>query len=365
MNLNSNIKRIFLVSDTHFGGRANSMELFEIMKDFHEKILIPTIRKNYKEGDILLHLGDMYDNRQSINLLINSYVIELYTEISKILPVHIIVGNHDLYRKKSNDITSLDGLKNIDNVFIHKTPVQYEWSGEKCLLMPWRKNQEQEVETLVEFADSDYIFCHSEVRGLKLNAKVTNKEGCTTTEYRGFKRVYSGHIHYSQEKGNVKMIGNPYQMTRSDMNNKKGMYLFDLETGIETFIENKISPKFIKIHLLNYLDKTIEELKSDIINLYIPAKISSSYNLGALMREIDGLSRFIEPNIYDESSYIDTDLMDLDSEEIERIYKQFDIMTLCSKYIKSTGFEEDLKGKLLNKVKKLYDSCAYQYNMEI
>jgi len=363
------VKRIFMVTDTHWGARANSMEWFEIMKEFHEKVLIPTIKKNYREGDILLHLGDMYDNRQSINLLINSYVIDLYTEIGKILPVHIIVGNHDLYRKKSNEITSLDGLKNIPNVNIHKNPIQYDWAGEKCLLMPWRRNQEEEIDTLVEYADSDYVFCHSEVRGLKLNAKVTNREGITTTEYRGFKRVYSGHIHYSQEKGNVKMIGNPYQMTRSDMDNIKGMYILDIETGKEAFIENKVSPKFIKVHLLNYLDKTLEELKADITNnfvdLYIPAKISTSYNLGALMREIDGLARFVEPNIYDESCYIDTDLMELDAEEIERIYKQFDIMNLCSKYIKSTGFEEELKSKLLNEVKKLHDTCAYQYNMEI
>jgi hypothetical protein len=99
--------------------------------------------------------------------------------------------------------------------------------------------------------------------------------------------------------------------------------------------------------------------------MYIPAKISVSYNLSALMREIDGLARFIEPNIYDETCYIDTDNISLDSEEIERIYKQFDIMNLCSKYITNTGFEEDLKKKLLTEVKKLHDQCAYQYNMEV
>jgi DNA repair exonuclease SbcCD nuclease subunit len=363
------VKRAFLISDTHWGARANSMEWFNIMKDFHEKILIPTIKKNYKKGDVLIHLGDMYDNRQNINLLINSYVIDLYTEIGKILPVHILVGNHDLYRKKSNEITSLDGLKNIKNVTVYKNPEQFDWSGRKCLIMPWRRSLEHEVETLTEYADSDYVFCHSEVRGLQLNSKITNKEGCSTTEYRGFKAVYSGHIHYSQQKYNVKMIGNPYQMTRSDINNPKGIYMLDLQTDTESFFENTFSPKFIKVHLLNYLDRTLEDFKKDIANnfvdLYIPAKISVKYNLSALMREIDGLARFIEPNIYDENSYIDTDSISLDSEEIERIYKQFDIMNLCSKYIKSTGFEEDLKNKLLGEVKRLHDECAYQYNMEV
>ncbi len=363
------VKRAFLISDTHWGARANSMEWFDIMRDFHENILIKTIKKNYKKGDVLVHLGDMFDNRQSINLLINSYVIDFYTELAKILPVHVIVGNHDLYRKRSNDITSLDGLKNIKNVTVHKEPIQYNWSGQKCLLMPWRRSTEHEIETLSEYIDSDYVFCHSEVRGLQLNPKVTNKEGCSTTEYRGFKKVFSGHIHYSQEKYNVKMIGNPYQMTRSDIDNPKGIYLLDLEKETETFFENTSSPKFIKLHLLNYLDKTMGELKADIknnfVDMYIPAKISVSYNLSALMRDIDGLARFIEPNIYDETCYIDTDEISLDSEEIERIYKQFDIMNLCSKYIKSTGFEEDLKAKLLAEVKILHDQCAYQYNMEI
>ena len=365
----SNVKRIFLISDTHFGARANSMEWFNIMQEFHEDVLIPTLKKNYKEGDILLHLGDMFDNRQSINILINSYVIDLYCKISTILPVHIIVGNHDLYRKNSNKISSLDGLKNIKNVTVHKKPCQYNWSGQKCLLMPWRKNTEDEISTLLKFANSDYVFCHSDVSGVRLNSKVINRDGCMISEYSRFKKVYSGHIHYSQEKNNIKMIGNPYQMTRSDTGNPKGFYLFDLLSGTEIFFENKLSPKFIKINLLNYLDKTLGELKADISNnfvdLYIPVKISTSYNLSALMRKIDGFARFIEPNIYDESTFVDIDDISLDNDEIERIYKQFDIMNLCSKYIKNTGFEDEFKEKLLREIKKLHDECAYHYNMEV
>jgi len=362
------VKRIWLISDTHFGARANSMEWFNIMKEFHEDVLFKTIKENYKEGDILLHLGDMFDNRQSINLLVNSFVIDFYKRLAKVLPCHLITGNHDLYRKKTNDITSLDSLKHIENVTVYKEPKEVNWNNHKCLIMPWQQDAKSEVTTISKYHNSEYLFCHSEVKGLYLNAKVKTHDGADTSNYSRFLKVYSGHIHYSQENRNIKMIGNPYQMTRSDINNKKGIYILDLETGKDTFFENTISPKFVKIKLVEYLNKTLGDLKESIrnnfVDLYIPARISSSYNLGNVMRNIDKISRYIEPIVYDENSIIDINNGNLDDEEIKKIYKQFDILTLCYKYIENTPYNDELKIKLKQQIKVLHDDCAYHYNME-
>jgi len=62
------VKRIWILGDMHLGVRSNSMEWLNIQKDFYENEFIPTLKKNVKPGDILVQVGDAFDNRQSINL---------------------------------------------------------------------------------------------------------------------------------------------------------------------------------------------------------------------------------------------------------------------------------------------------------
>ena len=65
---NKNARRVFFLGDTHFGVRNSSNEWIDIMRDYFYDWFIPTVKKNYQPGDILIHLGDVYDSRQSINI---------------------------------------------------------------------------------------------------------------------------------------------------------------------------------------------------------------------------------------------------------------------------------------------------------
>ena len=91
--MNNNIKRIWIMGDVHFGLRSANMGWFDITKSYFEDYFIPLLKKEYREGDILIQLGDIYDNRQIVNQKINSYAIDLFEKIGKILPVHIIGGS--------------------------------------------------------------------------------------------------------------------------------------------------------------------------------------------------------------------------------------------------------------------------------
>jgi hypothetical protein len=68
-------KRIWIMGDVHFGVRAASMEWFEITKSYFENYFIPLLEKEYNEGDILIQVGDIFENRQIVNLKINSYIV--------------------------------------------------------------------------------------------------------------------------------------------------------------------------------------------------------------------------------------------------------------------------------------------------
>ena len=64
----SQVKRAFIITDTHLGVRNNSNEWIDIHREFFFEWFIPLCRKNYRKGDCLVHLGDVFDSRQSLNL---------------------------------------------------------------------------------------------------------------------------------------------------------------------------------------------------------------------------------------------------------------------------------------------------------
>lgn len=360
------VKRIWVLGDVHFGVRSNSIEWLDIQEEFFEKVMIPTLLENVKPGDVLIQVGDVFDNRQSVNLKVLHYAISLFERLGKILPVHIICGNHDIWAKKSNEVTSIDALKWIPNVGIYKKPKQYKWHDKTVLLMPWRRDAAHEVETLAKYSNSDIVFCHSEVSGVHLNAKVQNHHGTDTENYKGFEAVYSGHIHYRQRKGKLRLVGTPYELTRSDSGNAKGFDLVDLETMEETFFQNDVSPKFLKFNLKSLYMVQLGEFKRQIennfVDLYVPSSIATSSALSKLINKVQKESRKIEPSIYEDDSLVDKDLYDMD--QIEDMYKNYNILHLCNMYIDGMGTDEEMKQKLKSRLKQIHDNVAYSYDLE-
>ena len=359
-------KRVWVLGDLHFGVRANSVEWLEIQKDFFERLFIPTLVKHVKPGDVLVQVGDTFDNRQSINIKVLNYAVDLFERLGQILPCYVICGNHDIWAKKSNDISSIDSLKWIPNVQVYKEPKLLKWSGRNALLMPWRRDAEHEAETLAEYPQSEIVFCHSEVRGIYLNSKVKNEHGTETNIYDKYTRVYSGHIHFRQEKNKLLMVGVPYQLTRSDRDNPKGFDLVDLENMEETFFENHISPKFLRYNIKALYDMPLgkfkEQIENNFVDLFVPSQIATTNALSQLINEIQHISRKLEPNIYEEDSYIDKDFYDIN--EIEEMYKNYNILNLCNMYVDGMKQDDELSLKLKSKLKQLYTQCAYNYDTD-
>tara|TARA_R110002096_G_scaffold184699_3_gene363295 strand:+ start:521 stop:1636 length:1116 start_codon:yes stop_codon:yes gene_type:complete len=361
--LNSEVKRIWILGDMHLGVRSNSMEWLDIQKDFYENQFIPHLKANVRKGDILVQVGDAFDNRQSINLKVLHYAIDLFERLGEILPTHVIAGNHDIWAKKSNEVTSIDTLKWIPNVSIYKDPRMFKWGGKNVLLMPWRTGPEHEAETLAEFPNTNIVFCHSEVMGVALNSKVKNIHGTDISAYRNFEVVYSGHIHYRQTKGVLKLVGTPYELTRSDIDNIKGFDMVDLSTMEETFVENKVSPKFVKLFLSKIYDMTLGEfkdiIKDNFVDLYVPSHIATTTALSKLINKVQGIGRRIEPTIYEQESMVDVDMSDINDEDL---YKDYDVTNLIKVYLDSSNYDEETKNRIESKLTKLHSICAYNFN---
>lgn len=351
MNL-SNIKRIWMITDTHLGVHNSSLEWMEIIKEYFNEFFIPLLKKEKKEGDILIHLGDVFDSRHSLNLLVMNEGISIFEQISKIMPIIIILGNHDIYKKNSNDINSVKILKWIPNIKVCEEPEIILASGKRLLMMPWRANHQEEI-TCIKQNPADFLFCHTDVQGLKFNKSIEVQGGISLEDVKHFRKVFSGHIHYSQKKGNFIMLGCPYSLTRSDINNEKGIWRFDIETEKEEFFFNSYSPKFIRIMLEKVLEmeeiEAKELFKNNFVDILVDQKWILNFPFTTFYDNISGYRKLeFVPMINDND---DEDYFNEETTQIGKI----DIIELAQKIINNTSHSEVIKNKLFNTIKILYE----------
>jgi len=347
------IKRIIFITDTHLGVRNNSNDWIEIHENYFKNWFIPLCKKIYRPGDCLVHLGDVYDSRQSLNLRVLNLGIEIFEELSTIFKdgIFIICGNHDIYGKNTNDINSLKSLKWIPGIKIFEEPETIKFGKRKVFLMPWRKDHEAEREILSKVDEHDYMFCHTDLKGLLFNKFVRIEEGLNYDDMSKFNRVYSGHIHYSQNFGKMRMLGSPYQLTRSDTDNPKGITVLDLETEFEEYYENNYSPKFVRLTFEKVLNSTPEELskifKNNFIDILVDPEIAVKAPLGLLTEYLDPpLKISFTPITTPDQTIVDEGFHDLEG-------KNFSILELTQLYLEKSNYEDEKKTKIYKAIEKL------------
>jgi DNA repair exonuclease SbcCD nuclease subunit len=352
--LNSGAKRAWIISDTHLGVRNSSNEWIEIMRDYFNDWFIPLVKKNWKPGDVLLHLGDVYDSRQSINIKVLNLGVGIFESLSEIFPdgIYVIAGNHDLWGKNSNEINSLKSLKWIPNVTIFEEPETLVLGPKKFLMMPWRKDHATEEEFLDSSSPHDYLCCHADIRGLKFNRYVTVDEGADSKKFSKFGTVYSGHIHYSQTVNNIKMVGSPYELTRSDMGNPKGVILLDILTGEEQKFTNDFSPKFKKLLFDQILEMTMEQLeiefKNNFIDVMIDPKMALRAPLNVISDNITSQKKLsFHPYDPDQASTLSSHIYETDG-------RQFSVMDFIREYVNGMTHDDSTKEKLIQSLEKLH-----------
>lgn len=236
--------KVYMLTDTHFGIYLNNLDKWQNMMEstFYE-FVIPYLKANVKKGDVLIHLGDLFDNRSSIPIITLNKVERILKEIAKILPVHIMVGNHDLFNKGTNEVNSVRLYGYIDNITVHENTTTIELGGQQIVLMPWI---EKRIDMVNEIRSNkgDYLMCHSDLNGCKMHLNSVahrNADKIDVDDFKSYKRAFSGHIHIRQEQSNFTFIGSLYQMDRNDYGDQKGITILDLSNDEISFIPDRKS----------------------------------------------------------------------------------------------------------------------------
>ena len=346
VNINE-VKRAWMISDIHFGVRSSSLEWLGIHEDYFYNFFIPMLKDKKKDGDCLFVLGDVFESRQSLNILILNKALEIFRKLSEIMPIVIIVGNHDIYRKQTNEIHSTIIFNNIKNIEVLTEPAVYQTKFKSVFMMPWVEDKTKEVE-IIRNNPADYMFCHTDFLNMKYNRKVAIEEGLNPDIVEHYKKVYSGHIHYSQHTKNIRMIGCPLQLTRGDIYNQKYVYLLDFENDKEVRFVNDYSPRFLKFKIDDILDATLDEMqehiKNNFVDIIVDSKWSSKFPFAQFSDALDGHKKI---NYVLTSLTKDYEDEDYDGEEIE-------LEDLIAIHINELPYTDKTKEKLLDVSLKLY-----------
>jgi DNA repair exonuclease SbcCD nuclease subunit len=274
------MSKIFLISDTHIGlGFPNKVEKwFKVHQEYFSEFFIPLLRERVRPGDIVVHLGDLFDNRNVIPINILNYGMDVVEQISKIAPLHILVGNHDLWSKSASEINTVRPFRWIPNVYVYDQTSRLEFNGIKICMMPYIEKRIEQINLINQFSDCDYLFCHSDLNGCKMHLTSVahkNSDKIDIEDFRNFKSVKSGHIHLVQSNKHFSFVGSPFQMDRNDYGDQKGIFILDTNDGSEEWVPNLISPKFVKVKLVNESDiEVLNSLKGS--KDYIDISISNS-----------------------------------------------------------------------------------------
>ena len=267
---------IFL-GDVHLGVRNDSEYFYDVQVKFFQYVLFPYM----KENDIhdIYQFGDLFDRRKHINFAtLYKCKRDIFDYMAdNNIQFHMVVGNHDIYYRQSNEINSPSLLlREYSNITIHDEFSQVLIDGEKFDLISWICDENrQRILNNISGSNSKYAIGHFELAGFPMYAGIESKHGQPIKFLSHYNKVFSGHYHTGSAKSNIKYISTPYEMTFSDMDDAKGFTVFNGK-GLK-FIENED-----RIHYQIYFDSDIdidefdyEKYKNKIVRLNVLERLDT------------------------------------------------------------------------------------------
>jgi DNA repair exonuclease SbcCD nuclease subunit len=357
-----NIRKIFVLGDLHLGIRNNSVEWSDIQSSFLIDYFLQQVEEEGfdPEVDILVQVGDWNHVRESTNTRIYKLslkIAEVFTKKFK-RGVFVILGNHDVYYKDRTDTHSLEGFDRMySNFKIYERPELLSINSHKFLMLPWIEKLDELKNQIQLHKSAEYVFCHADVKGFNLTKVTKLEHGLEQSDICQFTRIYSGHIHIRQEKGNVLYVGTPYEMDRGDRGNQKGFYVLDVSGKVvtEKFIPNHFSPKHTRFEVLDLLELTPDGIQQEFINNFVDIMIESEFSKKFPLSQFTELVKGYGHRRLEFASYSQDQLKNRSELELDANY-EYNIFTLLDERMKLMNLPVDQSTQIVDKFKEIYDS---------
>lgn len=342
---------IALISDLHFGHKKNSDPFLENHIDYIKNEFVPYLKKN--NISTIMILGDLFDNRSSINVKVKNAVYDLFDQYLHEFKIFMIVGNHDTYFHNSINTHSLKFFKKFSNITVVDDIDRIYLDNRYILMVPWQTNYDEFAERVArKNFHCDVCLGHFDISGFKLNKTRLSEEGLSSDLFfNNYTLTFSGHFHTRSKsmRGTFSIIyiGSPYHLTRHDTGEERGFCVLDLETLKYKFVNSKNTIKFIKIEYPNTINEKI--IHNNIIDIHV--KVDEQYSeeqLQKYIRTIEEYNPLFSPNIVVENSNINP-LINSD-------VKNFgSAITMIKEYV--DGLDIPNKDKVYFTIEKIYNSA--------
>ncbi len=274
--------KLGLISDHHWGINKNSEEKVRTGEQVMENYAFMMKSDGVSE---VLFLGDWNHNRDYVHINTQErarHTLELFA--SHFDHVHMIVGNHDIHFKNTNDVNSVDQFNRIPNVSVYKDYTEVQFGNNQFAMCPWGYEPKRETHLSAAFG-------HFEFSGAALVGAVSQGSYTMDKVTQVAPLVFSGHFHirkeYETKYGKVITIGNDYEQSWSDVGNSKGFYIFDPNSLEYEFTENTFSPKHIPVRWSNIKEFDTSSIK----NNYVRIIVDSDYEYDDVVKVMQTFSR--------------------------------------------------------------------------
>ena len=324
--------KIAIITDTHYGARKGADYIHSYFKKFYDNIFFPYLEKN--NIDTIIHMGDMFDSRKSIDYQSLEWSKRVVFEPLKKYKVHAITGNHDAYYKNTNKVNSPELLlKDYDNIITYSNPTEITVGGLDILLLPWINSENfKESKEFIDNSKSKIAMGHLEINGFKATRGHMMEDGMDVNIFSKFEKVYSGHFHTRSTDGKIYYLGNPYEMYWNDVNDKRGFHIFDTETLTHTPINNPYK-LFYNIYYEDTPHQTFDS--TEYTNKLVKVIVRKKTNTKQFEKFIDKLysSNVQDLKIIENFVFQENENFEIDEEE--------NTLSILNRYIDESEFEYD------------------------
>jgi len=344
--------KIALLNDTHCGVRNNNQMFAEYQGRFYKEIFFPYLDKHNIKN--IIHLGDYFDRRRDVNFysLHKNYEHFIEPMREREITMDLIVGNHDIYFKSTNELNSPDYLLNFDNVNVYKDPITKDYDGLEIALLPWINSEnEEEVEEFLQLTTAPFVMSHLEVNGGMMSPGHYHGGGTPQSWFERFEQVFSGHFHHKSQLGNIRYFGSQMEFTWNDFGDDKYFHVFDTETREIEMIKNPLK-MFHKVFyddtnetLMSIKKKDFSHLENTFVKVIVTNK-NEPYWFDVFVEEL------LKAGPADLKVVEDHSNLDVLNED-ELVGDAEDTLTILTKHIDSLNIDGD-KAKLDALMRSLY-----------
>ena len=343
---------VSILTDTHYGFSKASRLFHDYFELFYKNIFFPTLdEKNIKN---VIHMGDVFDNRKGIDYWSLDWSKRvIFDEFKKRdITCYIVVGNHDIHFRNTNEINSVDLLlREYDNIKVFSEVSEYKLGNTDILFVPWI-NKENQVNSFkkIEKTKCKVAMGHLELNGFRANHSIIMDHGFDPKLFDKFDRVFSGHYHTRSDNGKIFYLGNPYEMFWSDLKDTRGFHIFDTETLTHTPVNNPYR-MFYTIYYedTDYKTFDVEDYENKIVKVIVRKKTN-----------IENFEKFIDKlNSINVAQLKIVENFDLNQSESFEAFESEDTLNILNKYVED--FEINLDK---TKIKKIYQEI-YQEACEL